>query len=152
MIASSSLGALLPHLTTVTNAAAAASELFSIMRKESLVDPLDESGIKPDSCIGDIQFSNVNFAYPSRLSKQVLSDFSISIPAGKTTALVGASGSGKSTLIGLLEKWYLPESGSIVLDGNELRDINTRWVRSHVRLVQQVCVPMEQGSPIAHRR
>ncbi|CAD0085683.1 unnamed protein product, partial [Aureobasidium mustum] len=54
-----------------------------------------------------------------------------------TTALVGPSGCGKSTLVGLLERWYQPTSGHILLDGHELDTYNTNWLRSNIRLVQQ---------------
>lgn len=60
-----------------------------------------------------------------------------SLPAGKTTALVGASGSGKSTIVDLLERWYEPASGEILLDGKPLTEYHTRWLRSSIRLVQQ---------------
>jgi ATP-binding cassette subfamily B (MDR/TAP) protein 1 len=91
-----------------------------------------------DSCEGNIEITNLNFAYPSRPGAPVLRDFNISIPAGKTTALVGASGSGKSTVVGLLERWYAPSSGSIMLDGIDISDYNIQWLRSCMRLVQQV--------------
>src|SRR5690349_10047493 len=58
------------------------------------------------------------------------------------TPIQGPSGSGKSTVIGLLERWYNPDSGSILLDGKDLRDLNVRWLRTTVRLVQQVCNPL----------
>lgn len=140
LIAASSVSTIAPQITAFTNAAAAASELFSVIDKKSELDPLDESGKMPtDSCDGNIEISNLAFAYPSRPSAPVLRGFNISIPAGKTTALVGASGSGKSTLVGLLERWYAPSSGSIMLDGIDISEYNTQWLRSRVRLVQQVC-------------
>jgi ATP-binding cassette subfamily B (MDR/TAP) protein 1 len=52
----------------------------------------------------------------------------------------GASGSGKSTIIGLLERWYDPASGDITLDGISLRDLSVTWLRTAMRLVQQVCL------------
>jgi ATP-binding cassette subfamily B (MDR/TAP) protein 1 len=139
LIASTSISTIVPQITAFTNAAAAASELFSVIDKNSELDPLDESGKKPvDSCDGNIEIQNLAFAYPSRPSTLVLRDFHISIPAGKTTALVGASGSGKSTVVGLLERWYAPLSGSIMLDGIDISEYNTQWLRSCIRLVQQV--------------
>ncbi|KAB8213879.1 P-loop containing nucleoside triphosphate hydrolase protein [Aspergillus novoparasiticus] len=66
-----------------------------------------------------------------------LFDFSLNIPAGKVTALVGPSGSGKSTVIGLLERWYNPRTGSISLDGKDISQINLKWLRTNIRLVQQ---------------
>ena len=80
---------------------------------------------------------NLNFAYPSRPSSQVLNNLSISILAGKTTALVGPSGCGKSTLVGLLERWYNAGSGQLLLDGIDVAKYNTQWLRSTIRLVQQ---------------
>lgn len=139
VMASMSISVLAPQFTSISHAAAAAAELFHIMDKVSALDPLDPSGLKSPACEGKIAFSNVDFAYPSRPSAQVLRDFSISIPAGKTTALVGASGCGKSTLIGLLERWYEPSKGYLALDGVELSKYNIKWLRSNIRLVQQAC-------------
>lgn len=68
----------------------------------------------------------------------MLKDISLDIPAGKTTAFVGASGSGKSTIIGLLERWYLPSSGRLLLDGVDISTLNVKWFRSQMALVQQV--------------
>ncbi|KAL9638683.1 MAG: hypothetical protein Q9164_001391 [Protoblastenia rupestris] len=138
LIAATSVSTIAPQITAFTNAAAAASELFSVIDKKSELDPLDESGkMSSDSCDGSIEITNLAFAYPSRPGAPVLRDFNISIPAGKTTALVGASGSGKSTVVGLLERWYAPSSGSIMLDGIDISDYNTQWLRSRIRLVQQ---------------
>lgn len=136
-IAATSISVLAPQIQSFTNAASAASELFTIIDKPTLLDPLDPSGKQPSTCDGTIEIKNLNFAYPSRPSAQVLHDFSISIPASKTTALVGASGSGKSTIVGLLERWYVPESGRIILDNIDLPEYNTKWLRSRIRLVQQ---------------
>ncbi|KEF60057.1 uncharacterized protein A1O9_04907 [Exophiala aquamarina CBS 119918] len=136
-IAATSISTLAPQIQSFTNAASAASELFTIIDKPTLLDPLDPSGKQPVTCHGNIEIKNLNFSYPSRPSAQVLRDFSISIPASKTTALVGASGSGKSTLVGLLERWYIPASGSILLDDIDLPEYNTKWLRSRIRLVQQ---------------
>ena len=140
LIAATSISTIAPQITAFTNAAAAASELFSVIDKKSELDPMDKSGKLPiDGCDGNIEIKNLVFAYPSRPGALVLRNFNISIPAGKTTALVGASGSGKSTVVGLLEKWYAPSSGSIMLDGIDISDYNTQWLRSRIRLVQQVC-------------
>lgn len=136
-IAATSISTLAPQIQSVTNAASSASELFSVIDKPSLLDPLDPSGTRPATCEGHIEISDLDFAYPSRPSAQVLSNFSITIPAGKTTALVGASGSGKSTLVGLLERWYVPTSGRITLDGKDVTQYNIKWLRSRMRLVQQ---------------
>jgi ATP-binding cassette subfamily B (MDR/TAP) protein 1 len=128
---------IMPQIQAITNASSAAAELFAIIDKLSMLDPLSPEGITPDTCVGDIEIRNLTFSYPSRPTAPVLQDLSLRIPAGKTTALVGPSGCGKSTLVGLLERWYQPTSGQILLDGHELSTFNTNWLRTHIRLVQQ---------------
>lgn len=125
------------YLMTISEASSAASELFGLMNKPSELDPLSLEGETPEKCRGDIKLRRVSFAYPSRPSAQILSDFDLDIPAGKTTALVGASGCGKSTIVGMLERWYVPLSGEILLDGKHLSSYNTQWLRSKIRIVQQ---------------
>lgn len=102
------------------------------------MNPFDESGEKPgDEPVEEIELTNVKFAYPSRPHITVLDDFTLKIPAKKTTALVGASGSGKSTIIGLLERWYDPLEGQISLNGRPITGLNLNWLRQKIRLVQQ---------------
>lgn len=127
----------LPQIQAITNASSAATELFSIIDKPSLLDPLSNDGIRPIACTGEIEIRNLRFAYPTRPTAPVLQDLNLFIPSGKTTALVGPSGCGKSTLVGLLERWYQPTSGQILLDGYDITDLNTKWLRSNIRLVQQ---------------
>ena len=98
---------------------------------------MSRSGTVPSSIQGDIELKNVSFAYPTRSDVKVLEDFTLKIPAGKVTALVGASGCGKSTIVALLERWYNPTSGSIKLDGNEISSLSLPWLRTSIRLVQQ---------------
>ncbi|KAK3617121.1 hypothetical protein LTR56_025497 [Elasticomyces elasticus] len=126
-----------PQIEAITNASSAASELFATIDKKSLLDPLSPDGIKPAICIGDIEIRGLRFTYPSRPTTPVFHGLNLSIPAGKTTALVGPSGCGKSTLVGLLERWYQPTSGQILLDGTDITEYNTKWLRSNFRLVQQ---------------
>ena len=136
-LGATAMSSIAPQIQSITNASSAAAELFSVIDKESLLDPLSTEGKRPDSCEGDVQIRDLCFAYPSRPSAQVLHSLDLSIPAGKRTALVGASGCGKSTLVGLLERWYQPSSGEILLDGTDISEYNTKWLRSTIRLVQQ---------------
>lgn len=126
-----------PQIQSITNASSAAAELFAIIDKKSEMDPLSTEGKQPSTCNGEIEVRNLCFAYPTRPQAQVLHSLNLSIPAGKTTALVGASGCGKSTLVGLLERWYVATSGQILLDGEDLSEYNTQWLRKQIRLVQQ---------------
>lgn len=137
VVAATALTHIAPQIITITKAAAAADELFSIIDQESIIDPLSEDGIIPEKCVGNIEIQDVEFAYPSRPDTKVLCGLTLKVPAGKTTAIVGASGSGKSTIIGLAERWYDQSSGTISLDGVDTRTLNLSWLRTQVRLVQQ---------------
>lgn len=125
------------QIFNITKAATAADELFTTIDKQSAIDPMSSAGLQPEHCNGDIELQNVHFAYPSRPDSQVLDGLSLSIPARKTTALVGASGSGKSTIVALLERWYDQAAGSITLDGINIHELSLRYLRTKVRLVQQ---------------
>lgn len=136
-IGTTSLSMITPQQQAITNAASAASELFEIIDQESKLDPLATDGKQPEICAGEIEVRDLTFTYPSRPTAQVLHGLNLSIPAGKTTALVGPSGCGKSTLVGLLERWYEGTGGQILLDGADISTYNTKWIRSNIRLVQQ---------------
>lgn len=86
---------------------------------------------------GNISFSDVQFAYPSRPDVQVLKGLSLQIQPGQKVALVGSSGCGKSTSIGLLERFYNPLDGAITVDQNEINTFNIKWWRSQLGLVSQ---------------
>ena len=137
VVAATALTQIAPQTVTIVKAAAAADELFRTIDKESDIDSLSAEGLRPSKCAGEVRLEGVEFAYPSRPDTQVLNGLNLSIPAGKTTALVGASGSGKSTIVGLLERWYDRKAGVILLDETDVRQLNVTWLRTQVRLVQQ---------------
>ncbi|KAK0671252.1 P-loop containing nucleoside triphosphate hydrolase protein [Cercophora samala] len=137
VIATISITMLAPYSIDFSRASTSAAQLFKLVDTVSKIDPFDESGDQPDGVEGLVELEHVSFAYPSRPKTKVLDDFTLTIPAGKVTALVGASGSGKSTIVGLLERWYNPLSGSIKLDGRPINQLNLHWLRKNVRLVQQ---------------
>ncbi|KAJ3528005.1 hypothetical protein NM208_g10425 [Fusarium decemcellulare] len=137
VIAASTISTIAPHVVVFGRAASAAVELFELIDRESEISPFDPSGDKPESPAGVIDLHGVGFSYPTRPNIKVLEDFTLTVPAGKVTALVGPSGSGKSTIIGLLERWYNPAEGSIKLDGKDIKSLNLSWLRTNVRLVQQ---------------
>jgi subfamily B ATP-binding cassette protein MsbA len=83
-----------------------------------------------------VEFRNVTFTYPGR-EIPALRDINLSLPAGKTVALVGRSGSGKSTMASLLTRFYDIDSGEILLDGHDLREYTLRSLRNQVALVSQ---------------
>jgi ATP-binding cassette subfamily B (MDR/TAP) protein 1 len=138
IVAATTLTSIAPHILQMSKAAAAASELFKVIDRIPSIDSLREWGEKPAECHGEIEFQDIRFSYPSRPDVQVLQDFHLSIPANQTTALVGPSGSGKSTIVALLERWYDPLAGMIRLDGVEINKLCLQWLRTNVRIVQQV--------------
>ena len=121
----------------ITSARSAAAKLFATVDRVPFIDSASEDGVKPNKVIGEITFENVDFNYPSRPDVEVLKDLSLTFPAGKTIALVGASGSGKSTIISLVERFYDPLAGRVCLDGLDIRDLNLKWLRSQIGLVSQ---------------
>jgi len=78
---------------------------------------------------GHIEIRNVSFKYPTRADLTVLDNFSGVFEAGKTTALVGPSGCGKSTIIQLLERFYDPSAGEVLIDGQNIKSLNLRSFR-----------------------
>lgn len=77
----------------------------------------------------------MSFYYPSRPDNQILKNFSATFEYGKTTAIVGPSGSGKSTIVQLIERFYDPLEGEVLIDGQNLKDINLRDFRQKVGYV-----------------
>ncbi|GLD97150.1 hypothetical protein PINS_up005833 [Pythium insidiosum] len=126
-----------PSIQAIYSARAAAYDVFAVIQRASLIDPLDPSGKKLDKVQGRITIDHVSFAYPSRPEVKVCSNYSLTIEPGQTVALVGPSGSGKSTVVSLLERFYDPLSGSVKLDGVDIRELNVRWLREQVGLVGQ---------------
>jgi ATP-binding cassette subfamily B (MDR/TAP) protein 1 len=137
LMISNAIGQIAPSTSAFSQASSAASELFEVLDRKSLLDPHSDAGAKPDHVLGDIAVRNVRFSYPSRPDITVLKNVSFDIPANKVTAFVGASGSGKSTLVSLLERWYEPSEGCLTLDGRNIDELNVGWLRNKIRLVQQ---------------
>lgn len=86
---------------------------------------------------GEVQFKHVKFMYPSRPETPIFDDLCLRIPYGKTVALVGGSGSGKSTVISLLQRFYDPIAGEILIDGVSINKLQVNWLRSQMGLVSQ---------------
>ncbi|KAI0227694.1 Mitochondrial potassium channel ATP-binding subunit [Lamellibrachia satsuma] len=83
------------------------------------------------SLVGNIEFRDVTFTYPARPNQMVLKNFSLQIPGGTMVALVGLSGNGKSTVAALLDRFYDVDSGHILLDGQDIKDLDPSWLRGH---------------------
>ncbi|XWS07812.1 hypothetical protein CRYUN_Cryun41cG0022900 [Craigia yunnanensis] len=113
------------------------TSVFEIIDRVPKIEPDDISALKPPNVYGSIELKNVDFCYPTRPEMLVLSNFSLKVNGGQTVAVVGGSGSGKSTIISLIERFYDPVAGQVLLDGRDLKLFNLRWLRNHLGLVQQ---------------
>ena len=111
----------------------AASRVFELVDEKSEV-PQTGPGWKFPADWREIEFKNVSFQYDN---VRVLSNVSFKVQRGETIAFVGASGSGKSTLVNLLERFYDPTDGEILIDGKSLRDFDLKSVRQNIALVTQ---------------
>ena len=140
MLGALGLGQALNDLGDQTAGLQAAKRIFSAIDagKASPIDGLSETGLKPDSRPkGRIELKNVFFSYPTRPEVEVCKDYSLVIEPGQVVALVGPSGSGKSTIMNLLLRFYDPVRGEVLLDGQNIRDLNVRWLRSQIGYVGQ---------------
>ncbi|XP_050383834.1 ABC transporter B family member 19-like [Argentina anserina] len=138
VLSSFSVGQLAGLAPDTSMADTAIPAVFKIMTRK----PLISSGKGKDKKIErskllDINFKMVTFAYPSRPEVTVLKEFSLKIKGGSTVALVGGSGSGKSTVIWLIQRFYDPNQGKVLMGGVDLREIDVKWLRRQTALVGQ---------------
>ncbi|XP_050216612.1 putative multidrug resistance protein [Mercurialis annua] len=130
------LGAL-PNLTSITEAKLAATRIFEMMDRNPSIDSEDKKGKALSYVRGEIEFKDIYFSYPSRPDTAIFQGLNLTIPAGRTVGLVGGSGSGKSTIISLLQRFYDPIEGEVLLDGYKIRRLQLKWLRSQMGLVNQ---------------
>ncbi|MFC1395594.1 ABC transporter ATP-binding protein [Acinetobacter junii] len=117
----------------VNDAMIYAESFFQILEADNEIETSGQQ--KPSQLSGKFELKQVDFFYPN--GHHALKEISMTIQPNKITALVGLSGAGKSTLISLLDKFYLPQTGQILLDGIDLNDMDTQYLRDHIGLVLQ---------------
>ena len=110
-----------------------AEGFFDILEADGEIEPTGK--YRPKRVEGNFELSGVDFTYPN--GTKALHDINMKIESGKITALVGLSGAGKSTVLNLLVKFYSPDCGSIKLDGVDLRDYDTKFLRDNIGMVLQ---------------
>ncbi|BFG39842.1 hypothetical protein CerSpe_261170 [Prunus speciosa] len=124
----------------------AVASVFEILDRHSLIpgsrnvgdeDGSSGNGIKLEKVTGSIELKKVDFAYPSRPETLVLRQFSLEVKPGTSIGLVGKSGCGKSTVVGLIQRFYDAERGSVKVDGVDIRELDVQWYRRHTALVSQ---------------
>ncbi|XP_048612890.1 ABC transporter B family member 14-like [Brassica napus] len=132
-----SLGQAAPSLSAISKGRVAAANIFRMIGNKTHKgsEKLD-NGTTLQNVSGNIEFHQVSFAYPSR-PNMVFENLSFTINSGKTFAFVGPSGSGKSTIISLVQRFYEPKSGEILLDGNDIKSLKLKWLRKQMGLVSQ---------------
>ncbi|WP_151826112.1 ABC transporter ATP-binding protein [Acinetobacter junii] len=117
----------------VNDAMIYAESFFQILEADNEIETSGQQ--KSSQLSGKFELKQVDFFYPN--GHHALKEISMTIQPNKITALVGLSGAGKSTLISLLDKFYLPQTGQILLDGIDLNDMDTQYLREHIGLVLQ---------------
>ncbi|KAI7885366.1 P-loop containing nucleoside triphosphate hydrolase protein [Lichtheimia hyalospora FSU 10163] len=124
------------NLSAVSAATAAAKRIFSTIDRIPSID-IDDPGKRQHTLGGQIEFRDISFSYPTRPNIPILKSFSTLVSPGTTLALVGASGSGKSTIAQLLQRFYDPIGGEILLDGVPLKDLGVQSLRKQIGVVSQ---------------
>ncbi|AES74620.1 ABC transporter transmembrane region protein [Medicago truncatula] len=126
-------GAGLSNVKYFSEASAAGERIMEMIKQIPKIDSENMEGEILEKVLGEVEFNNVEFVYPSRPESVVLKCG----PSGKTVALVGGSGSGKSTVVSLLQRFYDPIGGEILLDGVAIHKLQLKWLRSQMGLVSQ---------------
>ncbi|XP_033021667.1 mitochondrial potassium channel ATP-binding subunit isoform X2 [Lacerta agilis] len=116
----------------VVRGMSAAARVFEYMTFPPETGVCDKEQLACSMLSGRIEFHDVTFSYPTRLGAKVLQNFSLTIPANKTVAIVGPSGGGKSTVAALLERFYEPSEGAIFLDGRDICTLDPTWLRGDI--------------------
>ncbi|KAM0944512.1 putative ABC-type xenobiotic transporter [Dioscorea sansibarensis] len=147
-----SLGQASPCVTAFGSGQAAAYKMFETIERKPAIDVYDTEGIVLEDIKGDIDMKDITFSYPARPDHLIFDGFSLHVPSGKTMALVGESGSGKSTVISLVERFYDPQGGAVLIDGVNLKNLSLKWIREKIGLVNQepVLFTMTIGENIAY--
>jgi ATP-binding cassette, subfamily B (MDR/TAP), member 1 len=137
LIATSNLQMCVPQLIVLAKGKESMASLLSLIPSTSSTTLRK---IVPKLCDGELAIQNVTFSYPSRPTVPVLQDVNIFLPAREMTFIVGDSGSGKSTIAHLLQHLYMPQSGSVHLDDQDISFLDANWLRHHVACVSQQCI------------
>ena len=118
-------------------AAGAAERLIELLNTRSLIEDTGPQDLPAQPARPELSLEGVTFCYPTRPGQPALRDFSLPIQAGKSLALVGPSGAGKSTVFELLQRFYDPQLGRVLLNGEDIRNLGLQQLREHIALVPQ---------------
>ncbi|KAI3864925.1 hypothetical protein MKW92_005942 [Papaver armeniacum] len=132
IIGGMALGQAFPCLNAFAAGKTASYKMFQVIQRKPVIRISETKGIVLENIKGEVSLDGIYFSYPTRPEVQVLSDFTLYIPSGTTSALVGMSGSGKSTVINIVQRFYDPQSGNVLIDGVNLKELQLKWVRKNV--------------------
>uniref|UniRef100_A0A7S0NY91 Uncharacterized protein n=1 Tax=Calcidiscus leptoporus TaxID=127549 RepID=A0A7S0NY91_9EUKA len=130
-----SVGGMMELFSAVMEGLGASRRVFALLDEQPAL-PI-EGGATLEQLKGHLQLVDVEFAYPSRPEQRVLRGVTLAVEPGQNLALCGASGGGKSTVIALIERWYDPTAGRVLVDGCVLDSLDPSWWRRQVALVAQ---------------
>ncbi|XP_014668798.1 PREDICTED: phosphatidylcholine translocator ABCB4-like [Priapulus caudatus] len=131
------LGESASFIPDYSKAKTSSRRIFKVIDNKPSIDSYAETGVRLKHVTGSITLRNVKFHYPTRPEVEVLQGIDVSVRPSQTLALVGSSGCGKSTIIQLLERFYDPQDGAVMLDDEFVTDLNVRWLRSNIGVVSQ---------------
>jgi len=137
VIAASSLGQLSEVWGEIQLAAGAAERISELLDEKPLITAPPNPVAFPQIPKGQVKFSGVTFHYPTRLKPAALNNLSFIAKPGEVTAIVGPSGAGKSTLFALIQRFYDPASGTITIDGLDIKSADPQDLRKHIAVVPQ---------------
>ncbi|KAK3569006.1 hypothetical protein QTP86_021584 [Hemibagrus guttatus] len=137
VISGTALGRASSFTPDYAKAKIAAVQFFKLLDRVPKINTSQVEGKRWDNFKGRIQFKNCRFTYPSRPNIQVLRGLEVEVSPGQTLAFVGSSGCGKSTSVQLLERFYDPDHGQVLIDGHPSHEINVAFLRSQIGIVSQ---------------
>ena len=137
IIVAAAAGALTEVIGDLQRAAGATERLIELLEMEPEISAPIRPSIMRDPPVGEVALNDVCFRYPSRLDTPALSHLTMTVKAGETVALVGPSGAGKTTVFQLVLRFYDPNTGSVVIDGTDIKHVAPKTVRRRIGLVPQ---------------
>ncbi|XP_042282782.1 bile salt export pump isoform X1 [Thunnus maccoyii] len=137
VVSGTALGKASSFTPDYAKAKTAAAQFFKLMDRIPKIDMSHTAGEKWEKFRGEVEFRNCKFTYPTRPDIQVLKGLVVSVKPGQTLAFVGSSGCGKSTSVQLLERFYDPDEGQVLIDGHPSHTVNVPFLRSQIGIVSQ---------------
>ncbi|KAL0889773.1 hypothetical protein Bca101_013756 [Brassica carinata] len=132
-----SLGRGFSNLKYFSEVVVAGERITKVLKRVPDIDSNNMEGQILENFKGEVHFNHVKFMYPSTPETLIFEDLCLRIPSGKTVALVGGSGSGKSTVVSLLQRFYDPVAGEVLIDDVPINKLQVKWLRSQMGLVSQ---------------